>query len=178
MQIIGQRKFQSLDEEREKVKNILAKMEISLAFLSDTYFNSDYNPENWKLIKTEATEFFEYRLSDQKHRTHSIRITFNHPDFIDFSGPFEFFASWYKFADDDAKTTEHWRTIFRNFSRVYGIMELTYFSEDFFPLECVYDGETDFEELSALLSKETSIRKNELFGLENFNQYYIEKIKA
>lgn len=49
---IGQRKFQSLDEERQKIKDVLAKMEISLAFLSNTYFYSAYNPENWELIKT------------------------------------------------------------------------------------------------------------------------------
>ena len=66
IQILGERKLDSLELERKRVSKILHDMDIDLSFLSHSKFESRYDRKKWKLTKRKIFEFFEYPLSEGK----------------------------------------------------------------------------------------------------------------
>ncbi|POS00572.1 hypothetical protein Q361_1561 [Flavobacterium croceum DSM 17960] len=166
MQIIGKRNLKSIEYEREYFSQILKD-------INSSFFSINQDENVWKLNEREGMEFFEYRFSEET-TLDSIRITFNNSEFIDFSGSFEYFSTYYKFVDyENRKSTEEWRKIFKTIAKAYGITELYYFSEDFFPLEYIYDNESKAVELFNLL--ENGKESKELYNL-NYDEYFVEQI--
>ncbi|WP_348825590.1 hypothetical protein [Flavobacterium aestuarii] len=166
MQVIGKRNLTSLEFEKNYLAQILKKIDLS-------FFTNSQNEDVWNLNKREGMEFFEYRFSAQSILD-SVRITFNNPEFIDLSGPFNYFSAYYKFVDfENMQSTEEWRRVFKEIAIAYGINDLYYFCEDFFPLEFIYDGESNANELFTLF--ENAKRSDKLYDL-NYNEYFVEPI--
>lgn len=173
LQIIGKRKFESLAKEREKISNIIHKTKLDLDFL----FQSKYNPENWLVKKTDGMEYFEYKLyGNSKSVMNSIRIIFNNPEFIEFSGPFEFFSNWFLLGDRyPIEILEGWKKILCEISKNYGITELFYFSEWFFATELIHSNENgeNANELFEMFENYNYNQKKSLKNMKN-NEYYKE----
>lgn len=164
MQIIGKRNLKSLKNEKDCLSQILKDIDLS-------FFNKD--KKLWILNKNEEMEFFEYKFSAQSILD-SVRITFNNPEFIDLSGPFNDFSNYYRFVDiENTKSTEEWRRVFKIIASAYGVTDLYYFSEHFFPLEFIYKSESNVSELFNLFAK--GKRSNELYNL-NPDEYFVESI--
>lgn len=171
LQIIGKRKLESLEKEKEKIINIINDIELDLSFLPQ----SKYNPENWSIKKTEENEYFDY-MFEPKIISNSIRIIFNNSDFLEFSGPFEFFSDWFLLGDKYPKEiAEGWRKIFGEISKNYGITELFYFSEWFFATELIHSNE-DEENATELFERFENHKEYQKSSLENMNhnEYYKE----
>ena len=177
LQIIGKRNSESLDLERQKIKDILSRIELDLSFLSNYYNLKNYKSDNWTLKKDNEIEYYEYPLSDrQKNDFNSIRIIFNNPYFIEFSGPFDFFSAWYWLGERYPEIVcKGWCKIFNQISKEYGVKELFYFSEWFFATELIYCGEENAYELFKAFEEKKANEKSSLIGL-NYDEYFIEKI--
>jgi acyl-CoA synthetase (AMP-forming)/AMP-acid ligase II len=174
LQIIGKRKLESLEKEKEKIIKIINTINLDSAFLSQ----SKYNPENWNVRKTEENEYFEYNFVP-KIISNSIRIIFNNSDFLEFSGPFDFFSGWYLLGDKYPKEiAEGWQKIFGEISKNYGITELFYFSEWFFATELIH-GNEDEENATELFERFEKCKDNQKVSLNNMkhNEYYEEILK-
>ena len=108
----------------------------------------------------------------------SLRIYFDNPNFIEFSGSFDLFSAWFRFTDEkQSELTNGIRKIFKKIASEYGISELMYFSEWFFELGEIRNKEETFEDLMERIKNNPDRKRNELFGLES-NEYYIEKIST
>lgn len=166
LQIIGKRKLESLEKEKEKIINIINDIQLDLSFLSQP----KYNPENWSIKKTKEHEYFEY-MFEPKNISNSIRIIFNNSDFLEFSGPFEFFSDWFLLGDKYPKeVAEGWRKIFGEISKNYGITELFYFSEWFFATELIHSNE-DEENATELFEMFENHKEYQKSSLDNMNHY-------
>ena len=166
IQIIGKRKVESPEGEIEFLSNVLRNLKLDLSFIGETY-----NQDIWKLNNNQNIQYFEYKL-DKKELLDSIRLTFNNEEFLDLSGPFEFFSKYYVFIDPyNAELTRKWREVFKEMAKAFGITYLYYFSEDFFPLEFIYDGESEVKDLFDLFND-----KNRVEDLKelNYNNYFVE----
>jgi len=170
IQIIGLRKSDSFEKEKEKISEILNETKFDFDFVKK---NSGIELDNtkWNLTESKGTEFFKLILFDQY-----LTIYFDNPNFIQFSGSFDLFSSWFRFADKEhSELTNGIRQIFRKIALVYGISELIYFSEWFFELGEIRNKEETFEDLMERIKINPKLKRNELFGLEA-NEYYTEKI--
>ncbi|MCK8520447.1 hypothetical protein M0D21_02645 [Aquimarina sp. D1M17] len=155
MQIIGIRKMNSFEKEKERIAIILSSENL-----------------DWKLKKESSIEYFEFIFQHEK-----IKVYFDHPNFIQFSGTSRLFAKWFEFADQKNKElTNEIRNVLKQVSAKCSIDELLYFSEWFFSLDDIKLGEVMFEELIQQIEKYPDLKSTELFGLES-NQYYTEKVK-
>lgn len=163
IQIIGIRKSYSI----EKEKNIISRI------LKNTKFDFDFinKKVNWNLTQSKGIEYFELPILDQ-----SLRIYFDNPNFIEFSGSFELFSAWFRFVDEEQSVlTNGIRKVFLKIASEYGISELIYFSEWFFELGEIRNKKETFEDLIERIKNNSNQKKNELFGLES-NEYFIEQI--
>jgi hypothetical protein len=163
IQIIGLRELESIEKERKKISNILSTTHFDFDFMG---CNSEDDPVQfpWNLTQSNGLEFFE--VNEQ-----SLKIYFENPNFISFSGCFDYFSAWYRFTDpEQSELTNAIRRIFQQIAFSYGISELIYFSEWFFPLEIIPDKTATFEDLLNLIKDNPSLSRNELFGLES-NQH-------
>jgi hypothetical protein len=170
IQIIGLRKSNSTEHEKEKISEILNKAEFNFNFLKR---NSDLELKQakWNLNQSNGIEFFELLIFDK-----SLKIYFDNPNFIEFSGSFDLFSSWFWFVDkQNSALTNGIRKIFNTIASEYGISELMYFSEWFFELDEIRKQEETFEDLIKRMNDNLEREKKELFGLQP-NEYYIEKI--
>ena len=169
IQIIGLRKSDSIENEKEKILKILNKTEFDFNFVKQKP-DIELEKTEWTLIQSKGIEFFELPILDQ-----SLKIYFDNPDFIEFSGSFELFSSWFRFADkEQSELTNGIRKVFRKIGAEYGISELIYFSEWFFELGEIRNKEETFEDLKKRIQDYPDLKRNELFGLES-NEYFIEK---
>lgn len=168
IQIIGLRKLESIEKEREKVSKILSKTSFNFDFMRSNS-KVDSGKFQWNLTQSNGMEFFE--VNEQ-----SLKIYFENPNFISFSGCFDYFSAWYHFTDPkQSELTNAIRNVFQRVARAYGITELIYFSEWFFPLEIIPDKSATIDDLINLMKDNPNLRRNELFGLES-NEYFIEKV--
>jgi len=177
LQIIGKRNSESLQIERQKVENVISRIELDLDFLSNYGHSSNYNSNNWTFKKNNEIEYYEYPLGDrQKNDFNSIRIIFNNPNFIEFSGPFPFFSDWYLLGERYPEIVgKGWCKIFNEISKEYGIEELFYFSEWFFATELIHSGEENANDLFEAFELKKVNEKSSLIGL-NYDEYFKEKI--
>lgn len=172
IQIIGLRKSDSIENEKEKIFEILNKTEFDFGFVKQKTAIGLEKTE-WNLIESKGIEFFELTVFDQ-----SLKIYFDNPNFIEFSGSFGLFSSWFRFADkEQSELTNGIRKVFRKIASEYGISELIYFSEWFFELREIRNEEETFDDLMERMENYPDLKRNELFGLES-NEYYIEKISS
>ncbi|MCB0476215.1 MAG: hypothetical protein KDC69_11095 [Flavobacteriaceae bacterium] len=170
IQIIGLRKSGSIENEKEKIFEILNKTEFDFDFVKQKT-GVGLEKTVWNLTKSKGIEFFELPILDQ-----SLKIYFDNPNFIEFSGSFELFSSWFRFADkEQSELTNGIRKVFRNIASEYGISKLIYFSEWFFELGEIRNEEETFENLMEKIKNYPNLEREKLFGLES-NEYYIEKI--
>ena len=170
IQIIGLRKSDSIGNEKEKISEILNKTKFDFDFVKQ---NSGVKLEKtkWNLTQSKGIEFYELQLLEQ-----SLKIYFDNPDFIEFSGSFGLFSSWFHFADkEQSDLTNGIRKVFRKIAAEYGISEIIYFSEWFFELGEIRNEEETFEDLMERIKNYPDLKRNELFGLES-SEYFIEKI--
>jgi hypothetical protein len=172
IQIIGIRKTDSIENDKNLISKILKKAEFDFNFLNKNS-NVELEKINWNLTQSKGIEYFELPILDQ-----SLRIYFDNPNFIEFSGSFNLFSAWFRFVDEkQSKLTNGIRKIFIKIASEYGISELMYFSEWFFELGEIRNKEETFEDLIERIKKNPDRKRNELFGLES-NEYYIEKIST
>jgi hypothetical protein len=170
IQIIGFRKSDSIENEKERISEILNKAEFDFDFVKRKS-DVELKQVKWSLTQSKGIEFFELPILDQ-----SLKIYFDNPNFIEFSGSFDLFSSWFWFADkQNSDLTNGIRKIFSAIASDYGISELMYFSEWFFELGEIRNEEETFEDLKKRINDNPEREKKELFGLES-NEYYIEKI--
>ena len=170
IQIIGFRKFDSIENEKEKISKILNKTEFDFDFVNRKS-DVELNQAEWNLTQSKGIEFYELSILDQ-----SLKIYFDNPNFIEFSGSFDLFSSWFWFTNkQNFELTNGIRNVFRKIAAEYGIEELFYFSEWFFSLDEIRSKEESFEDLINRIQKNPKDRKEELYGIES-NKYYIEKI--
>ena len=87
IQIIGLRKSDSIENEKEKILKILNKTEFDFNFVKQKP-DIELEKTEWTLIQSKGIEFFELPILDQ-----SLKIYFDNSDFIEFSGSFELFRS-------------------------------------------------------------------------------------
>ncbi len=154
MQIIGFRQSNSFEKEKERISNILNSENL-----------------NWSLKKLNKIEFFEFTFIDQQ-----LKIYFDNPNFIEFSGTSGIFAAWFKFVDkENTELTNKVKKVFSQIANKYGIQKLYYFSEWFFSLDEIRLEEETFEQLIERIEKYPDLKKTELLGLQA-NEYYAEKI--
>ena len=157
IQIIGIRKSDSIEKDKNRISEILKEEEFDFEMK-----NSD--------IGLQGIEYFEFPIFGQ-----SLRIYFDNPNFIEFSGSFELFSAWFRFTDKKrSELTNRIRKVFRKIASEYGISELIYFAEWFFELGAIRNNEDTFEDLIERIKNYPDQKRNELFGLES-NEYYIEK---
>lgn len=177
LQIIGKRDSNSLEDERKKIFEIVSNINLDLSFLENTEFKSSYNPKNWRLGQEYNMEYYEYPLVDDLNtRFRSIRVIFNNPNFLEFSGPFDFFSEWFYLGDKfPEKISSGWRKIFEVIARDYKMNELIYFSEWFFATELIHSGEETAKELFECFEKYKENEKKSLTQL-NHNEYYCENL--
>jgi len=169
IQIIGIRKSDSIEKDKNLISKILKNTEFDFDFINK---NSDVELKkvNWNLTQSKGIEYFKLPILDQ-----SLRIYFDNPDFIEFSGSFELFSAWFRFVDkEQSELTNGIRKVFQKIALEYGISELMYFSEWFFELGEIRNKEETFENLIERIKNYPDQKRNELFGLES-NEYYIEK---
>jgi len=170
IQIIGFRKSYSIENEKERVSEILNKKEFDFDFVKRKS-DVELKQTEWNLTQSKGIEFFELQILDQ-----SLKIYFDNPNFIEFSGSFDLFSSWFWFADkQNSDLTNGIRKIFSAIAFEYGISELFYFSEWYFDLDEIRNEEETFENLKKRIQNNPKHRKGELFGLES-NEYFIERI--
>jgi hypothetical protein len=170
MQIIGFRKSDSIKKEKTRVFEILKEAEFEFDFVKDK-FGCELKQTEWNLTQSKGIEYFELSILDQ-----SLKVYFNNPYFIEFSGSFELFSSWHWFADErNSHLTNGIRNVFRKIAAEYGIEELFYFSEWFFSLDDIRSKEESFEGLINRIQENPKDRKEEFYEIES-NKYYIEKI--
>ncbi|WP_299899758.1 hypothetical protein [uncultured Aquimarina sp.] len=154
MQIIGFRESNSLEKEKELISNILNSENL-----------------NWSIKKRKNLEFFEFTFIDQQ-----LKIYFDNPNFIEFSGTSSIFTAWYKFVDtENTELTNKVKKVFSQIANKRGIQKLYYFSEWFFSLDQIRLEEENFEQLIERIKNYPDLKKTELLGLEA-NEYYMEKI--
>ena len=169
VQIIGLRIADSIEDEKEKIFEILNKTEFDFDFVKQKT-GVGLEKTEWNLTESKGVEFFELSIFDQ-----SLKIYFDNPNFIEFSGSFGLFSSWFRFADEDqSELTNGIRKVFQNIAFEYGISELIYFSEWFFELGEIRNEERTFEDLMERINNYPDLKREELFGLES-NEYFIEK---
>lgn len=170
IQIIGLRKLESKENEKDEIFKILNETEFNFDFIQKKSGIKLDKPK-WNLTQSRGMEFFELPILDQ-----SLKIYFDHPNFIEFSGSFDLFSSWIWFTDkQNSDLTTGIRNIFRKIASIYGISELYYFSEWFFGLDGIKSEEETIESLEKQIKNNSEFKKQELFGLES-NEYYLEKI--
>jgi len=170
IQIIGLRKSDSIEKEKEKIFEILNKTEFDFDFVKQKT-GVGLKKTKWNLTESKGIEFFELPIFEQ-----SLKIYFDNPNFIEFSGSFGLFSSWFRFADKkQSEFTNGIRKVFRNIASEYGISELIYFSEWFFELGEIRNEEETFEDLMDRIKNYPDLKREELFGLES-DEYYVEKI--
>ncbi|MAB47720.1 MAG: hypothetical protein CMC05_03730 [Flavobacteriaceae bacterium] len=171
IQIIGIRKSDSNEIEKEKVRKILNTTELDFDFVKSNY-GVEIEKTEWKLVQSKGIEFFELPLLDQ-----SLKVYFDNPNFIEFSGSFGLFSAWFRFADEkQSKLTNGIRKVFGKIAYKYGISELIYFSEWFFSIDYIRNKEANFENLIELIKNNPDLKRNKLYGLEP-DEYYVEKTK-
>ena len=169
IQIIGLRKSDSIENEKEKISKILNNAEFDFGFVNSKY-GVELNQYKWDLTQSKGIEFFELPILEQ-----SLKIYFDNPNFIEFSGSLDLFSSWFWFADkQNSDLTNGIRKVFLKIASEYGISELVYFSEWFFELGEIRNKKETFEDLKNRIDDNLERKKEELFGLES-NEYYIEK---
>jgi hypothetical protein len=172
IQIIGLRKSDSIKNEKEKILEILNKMEFNFDFLNQKN-GVELKKTEWNLTESKGIEFFKLSMFDQY-----LKICFDNPNFIEFSGSFDLFSAWLQFVDkDEYKITNGIRKIFGKIASEYGISELIYFSEWFFSLDYIRDGNATFENLIEQIKNNPDCEREELFGLEA-EEYYKEKVST
>lgn len=166
IQIIGKRKVESPEGEIEFLLNVLRNLKLDLSFIGEIY-----NPDIWKLNNNQNIQYFEYNL-DKKALFDSIRLHFNNEEFLELSGPFDIFSKYYLFIDSkNAEFTMKWREVFKKMAKAFGITHLYYFSEEFFPLDFIYNGESEVKDLCYLFNNKNRVEDlNEL----NNNNYFVE----
>ncbi|KAB1155930.1 hypothetical protein F7018_11515 [Tenacibaculum aiptasiae] len=170
IQIIGLRKMDSIENEKKKVFEILNKTELDFDFIKQK-LDIGLKKTEWNLTQSKGIEFYKLPILDQ-----NLKIYFDNPNFIEFSGSFDLFSSWFRFTDkQNLDLTNGIRNVFRKIAFEYGISELIYFSEWFFELGEIRTQEETFENLMELIKNHPNLKKNELFGLDS-NEYCIEKI--
>lgn len=170
IQIIGLRKSQSIKNERAKISDILNRIKFDVAFI-EKKAGAKLENTDWNLTTYKGIEHFELSIFDQ-----SLKIYFDNPDYIEFSGSFELFSSWFWFTDKaQSEITDGIRAMFRNFALAYGISELIYFSEWFFELGEIRTNEETFDDLIEWIQQNPNRRRKTFFGLEA-NEYFIEEI--
>ena len=170
IQIIGLRKSDSIENEKEKIFEILNKTKFDFDFIKQKS-SVGLEKTEWNLTESKGIEFFELSLFEQ-----SLKIYFDNPNFIEFSGSFGLFSSWFRFADEEqSELTNGIRKVFQNIAYEYGISELIYFSEWFFELGEIRNEEKTFEDLIEQIKNYPNLKRKKLFGLES-NEYYVEKI--
>ncbi|AXT20464.1 hypothetical protein D7030_04905 [Flavobacteriaceae bacterium AU392] len=168
IQIIGLRKPDSIENEKEKIFEILNKTKFDFDFVKQKT-GVGLEKIEWNLIESKGIEFFELSMFDQ-----SLKIYFDNPNFIEFSGSFELFSSWFRFADkEQSELTNGIRKVFRKIASEYGISELIYFSEWFFELVEIRNEEETFEDLMERIKNYPGLKREDFFGLES-NEYYVE----
>ena len=86
IQIIGIRKSDSIEKDKNIISKILNNAKFDVDFVNK---NSDVERQkvNWNLTQSKGIEYFELPVIDQ-----SLRIYFDNPNFIEFSGSFELFS--------------------------------------------------------------------------------------
>ncbi|MFI1770268.1 hypothetical protein [Thalassobellus citreus] len=169
IQIIGLRKSDSIENDKNMISKILKNEKFDFGFVNKNS-GLEFEKVNWNLTQSKGVEYFELPILDQ-----SLRIYFDNPNFIEFSGSFGLFSSWFQFADKkQSELTNGIRKIFGKIASEYGILELIYFSECFFELGEIRNKEETFEDLMERIKNYPDLKRDELFGLES-NEYYIEK---
>ena len=172
IQIIGIRKSDSTEIEKEKIRKILNTAEFDFDFVKPNLGLKTEKSE-WKLTQSKGIEFFELPLFDQ-----ALKVYFDNPNFIEFSGSFGLFSAWFRFTDvKQSELTDGIRKVFRKIASEYGISELIYFSEWFFSIDYIRNKEANAENLIELIKNNPDLKRNKLYGLES-NEYYVEKIKS
>ncbi len=142
IQIIGLRQSASIEIEKDKISEILKNAEFDFNFIKKSS-DLELKKVSWNLSQSKGIEYFELPIFGQ-----SLKIYFDNPNFIEFSGSFELFSSWFRFADkEQSELTNEIRKIFRKIASDYGISELIYFSEWFFELDGIRNKEETFEDL-------------------------------
>jgi hypothetical protein len=173
IQIIGLRKSKSIENEKEKISEILNEIDFEFD-LDSQKFRYDLKKNNSDLYPTKGNEFFEITMFDES----SLRIYFENPNFIEFSGSSWLFSLWLNFVDKkQSRLTNRIRKVFRKIACEYGITEIIYFSEWFFSLDFISNGNATFENLIEQIKNNPDCERNELFGLES-EEYYKEKIST
>lgn len=172
IQIIGLRQSDSIENDKEKLLKILDKTEFDFEFIEQKT-GVKLEKTEWNLIESKGIEFFELPILKQ-----SLKIYFDNPNFIEFSGSFDLFSSWFHFADKkQSDLTNGIRRVFRKIASEYGISELIYFSEWFFELGEIRNQEETFANLNRRILDYPDLKRNELFGLES-NEYFIENLNS
>lgn len=172
IQIIGIRKSDSIENDKNLISKILKKAEFDFNFINNNS-NVELEKINWNLTQSNGIEYFELPIIDQ-----SLRIYFDNPNFIEFSGSFDLFSAWFRFTDEkQSELTNGIRKIFGKIASEYGISELLYFSEWFFSLDYIRDGNATFENLIEQIKNNPDCERNEIYGLES-KEYYKEKINT
>ena len=177
LQIIGKRDFISLEKEYKKLLDILSNIKLDLSFLEDTEFNSEYDSKLWRLIEKYNMTYFEYPLNHFSDiGFNSIRIIFNNPKFIEFSGPFIFFSEWFYLGNQfSGKIENGWRNIFRQIAKEYQLNNLIYISEWFYPIELIHNGEYSVEEFFERFELNNAKEIQNLGNLTH-NDFFLEKL--
>lgn len=177
LQIIGKRDFISFEKEREKLFDILSNISLDLSFLESTEFNSEYDPKLWTLDEKYNMTYFEYPLTNSSEiGFNSIRVIFNNPKFIEFSGPFMFFSEWFYLGNEfSGKIENGWRKIFKQIAKEYQMNNLVYISEWFYPTELIHNGEESVEELFERF-KLNDAKEIQYLGNLNHNDFFLEKL--
>ncbi|MFC7445319.1 hypothetical protein [Mesoflavibacter profundi] len=172
IQIIGIRKSDSTEIEKEKIRKILNTTEFDFDFVKSN-LGLESEKYEWKLTQSKGIELFELPLFDK-----SLKVYFDNPNFIEFSGSFELFSAWFRFTDEkQSELTNGIRKVFRKIASEYGISELIYFSEWFFSIDYIRNKEANAENLIELINDNPELKRNKLYGLES-NEYYVEKTKS
>ena len=167
MQIIGLRNAFSVEEDKARLSKILESTQFDFRFLSP---EADENfSAKWELHQGEDYAFFKIILLNQ-----SLIIHFHHPNFIEFSGSFDWFSLWHKFVNKENKhLTEGIRSVFNKIAKAYGINELIYFPEWFFSLDDIKNGDATFNDLKEAMLLNPDKKKKELYDLRSY-EFYID----
>ena len=166
-QIIGLRQSKSIENDKIRLLEIFKNHQLSLIKSRVSHSNSI-----WKLSENRGVSYFELEFFEE-----SLKIYFDNPNFIEFSGSFLLFSSWFSFVDPNkSELTNEICAVFRKIAFDLGISELIYFSEWFFSLDDIRNKEETFKDLENTIKENADRKSNELFGCKS-NEYFIEKVQ-
>ena len=179
--ILAVRKYESIENERLIVADILSNIELNLNFIDNREFDTLYNKDKWQLMSYNSFEYFDYPLKKNPEpkylNRNSIKIFIGNSDFISFQGPDHYFNQWWSLHDSkNKKSTEGWRNVFKEVAVKYGLNEIIYTSEWGLGVDAIYEGDATFVELYNLLI-EGGKRKDEFYGLDSA-EYFLEKVNG